>query len=517
MKKLIIFDTTLRDGEQSPGASMNMAEKIQIARQLDNMGVDVIEAGFPVASDGDFESVRQIAGEMKNAAVCGLARAARKDIEKCWQALRDARKPRIHTFIATSPIHRKAKLNMSKAQIIDKIKESVSYARSLCDDVEFSAEDASRTEVEFLKEACLTAISAGAKTINIPDTVGYALPFEFGLLIAQLREAFKEKVVISVHCHDDLGMASANSVAALKNGASQVECTVNGIGERAGNAAMEEIVMSVYTRRDALNFKLALDTTKIYPVSSLVSRLCGISIQKNKAVVGENAFRHEAGIHQHGVLQDKLTYEIMTPESIGRKEESLVLGKHSGRHAIKERLNALAVDTEKIDMDDIFMRFKKVADKKKEVYDDELLALLEDQIGTVKKYYEIDYLHVISGTKTLPTATVKLKMTEDSGKEKIVREAACGDGPVDACYKAINKIVNMSPILVEYRIKAVSRGEDALGEVVVTIKEDESGHEIRGRGASTDIIEASAFAYIRALNRLNLLKESPAGVLKAKL
>ncbi len=517
MKKLIVFDTTLRDGEQSPGASMNMAEKLQVARQLENMGVDVIEAGFPIASEGDFEAVSVIASEMKKASVCGLARAVEKDIERCWEAVKNAKKPRIHTFIATSPIHRKSKLKMNKEQILESIGKAVRYACSLCDDVEFSAEDATRTEIDFLKEAVSVAARAGASTINIPDTVGYAMPEEFGSIISRVRQALPEKTVISVHCHNDLGMASANSLAALQNGASQVECTVNGIGERAGNAAMEEIVMSIYTRRDVFDLELGIDTTKIYPASALVSRLCGISVQKNKAVVGENAFRHEAGIHQHGVLQDKLTYEIMTPESIGRKVESLVLGKHSGRHAIKERLTALGVDTEKIDLDAFFNRFKKVADKKKQVFDDELLALVEDQIGTVKKFFEIDYLNVVSGTKTLPTATVRLKIADEKGKEKVCQEAACGDGPVDACYKAINKITGINPVLVDYQIKAVSSGGDSMGEVTVSIREKKSQQEIHGRGASTDIIEASARAYIAALNRMKLLKKGTGEKMRAHL
>jgi len=507
MQRLIIFDTTLRDGEQSPGASMNMAEKIQVARQLEKLGVDVIEAGFPIASQGDFEAVKQIASEIKKSSVCGLARAKEEDIKRCYEAVKHAKKPRIHTFIATSPIHRKSKLKMSKEQIIENAVKAVKLAESLCDDVEFSAEDATRTEIDFLKDVVSAAAEAGASTINIPDTVGYAMPFEFGEIVRQVREVLPDEIVVSVHCHNDLGMASANSLVAIKNGAAQIECTINGIGERAGNASLEEIAMSVVTRKDLYGIETGLDTTQIYPASSLVSRLTGISIQKNKAVVGENAFRHEAGIHQHGVLQNKLTYEIMTPESIGRKAEALVLGKHSGKHALEERLKTIGVDIKKIDMKDLFEKFKELADKKKQVYDDELLALVDEQLGAIKKTFEVDYIHAVSGTKTIPSATVRLKVNKDDGSQEIMQEASTGDGPVDACYSAIEKITGVSCILVDYRIKAVTRGGDSLGEVTVSIKEKENTPEIQGRGTSTDIVEASALAYISAINRLWIMKK----------
>jgi 2-isopropylmalate synthase len=483
MEKIIIFDTTLRDGEQSPGASMNMAEKIQVARQLERLGVDVVEAGFPIASQGDFEAVNRIAKELKKCTVCGLARAIQEDIKRCWE------------------------LKMSKQKVIESAVKAVKLARSLCQDVEFSAEDATRTELDFLKKVVVAAAKAGATTINIPDTVGYTMPSEFARIITEVRYVLPKEVVVSVHCHDDLGMASANSVIALQNGARQVECTINGIGERAGNASLEEIVMSAMVRKDIYAMAVNIDTTQIYPASSMVSRLSGIEVQKNKAVVGENAFRHEAGIHQHGVLQDKLTYEIMTPESIGRHVESLVLGKHSGRHAIVERLKIQGVDTKKININELFKRFKELADKKKQVYDDELLALADEQIGEVKKTFEIDYIHTVSGSKTIPSATVRIKVNKAGGATKILQEASTGDGPVDACYKAINKITGIHCVLVNYRIKAVTSGGDSLGEVVVSIKEKEEAPQIQGRGSSTDIIEASALAYLSAINRLYIMKK----------
>ncbi len=506
MEEIIIFDTTLRDGEQSPGASMNIAEKIQIARQLDRMKVDIIEAGFPIASIGDFEAVRAVAGEVKHSAVCGLARARKKDIERCWEAVKGARKPVIHIFMATSPIHREAKLKKSKEEVLKETVKAVKFASSLCNTVEFSAEDATRTEIDFLKEVVVAAAGAGAKTINIPDTVGYTMPSEFKNIIREVVDVLPRDIIVSVHCHNDLGMASVNSLIAIQAGALQVECTVNGIGERAGNASMEEIVMSLTIRKDIFKRRVNIDTTKIYPASSLVSRLSGIYIQKNKAIVGENAFRHEAGIHQHGVLQDKLTYEIMTPESIGKKEEALVLGKHSGKHAIIQRLKDLGIDTRKVKIDNLFVSFKELADKKKEVYDDELLTLVNEQLGKLKKIYEIDYIHTVSGTNTVPSATVRLKINK-KGKSEMKEEASIGDGPVDASYQAIGKLIGRVFILADYRIKAISKGGDSMGEVTVGIKEDDSSAEIHGRGASTDIIEASAMAYVEAVNRLMILKQ----------
>lgn len=505
MKQIIIFDTTLRDGEQSPGASMNISEKLLVARQLELLGVDVIEAGFPIASQGDFEAVSMVAKEIKKCVVCGLARAVEKDIQRCALALKKAKNPRIHTFIATSPIHRKSKLKMSKTEVIKNAVKAVKLAKSLCNEVEFSAEDATRTELEFLKKIVLETASAGADVINIPDTVGYSMPTEYAVLINEIRKVLPDSVKVSVHCHNDLGMASSNSLVAILNGADQVECTVNGLGERAGNASMEEIVMGIATRKDIYNCSTKVKTEHIFPTSSLVSKLTGIGIQKNKAIIGENAFRHEAGIHQHGVIQDKLTYEIMTPESIGRKVESLVLGKHSGRHAIAERLKLLGINSKKIDMDSLFLRFKELADKKKEIFDDELVVLATEQMGATRNIYELEYIHTLSGSKTIPSATVKIKVNSLKGKTKIFQEAAAGDGPVDACYKAINKIIGMEPVLIDYNIKAISKGGDSLGEVSVVVKDRAKKIEMKGRAASTDIIEASALAYLSAINKIKFL------------
>ncbi len=508
-RRIIIFDTTLRDGEQCPGASMNIAQKLQIAHQLERLGVDVIEAGFPISSAGDFEAVKKVSSELKKAAVSGLARAVEKDIRCAWDAIKRAKKPRIHTFIATSPIHRKAKLKMSKTRVIEETIKAVKLASSLCPDVEFSAEDATRTELDYLLKVVQAAAEAGARTINIPDTVGYTMPVEFARIIEEVRNALPKDVAVSVHCHNDLGLATANSLAAILAGAGQVECTINGIGERAGNAALEEIVMSLYVRNDIYGADTGIKTQLISPTSVLVSRLSGLSVQRNKAIVGENAFRHEAGIHQHGVLQDKLTYEIMTPESVGTKKETLYLGKHSGRHAINERLKQMGVDLKKIDMSSLFERFKTLADKKKQVYDDELLSLVEEQLGSVSKTYELDYIHMLSGSSTVPSATVRLKIMRPGEKDILIQEAATGDGPVDACYRAINKITGIDAVLQDYRIKAVSRGCDSLGEVTVLLREEEDlSEEFLGRGTSTDIIKASALAYLSALNRLEVVKEN---------
>ncbi len=501
-KKVLVFDTTLRDGEQCPGASMNIAEKLQVARQLERLGVDVIEAGFPVSSEGDFEAVSKISAELKKCSVSGLARAVEKDIKCCWDSLKGAVKPRIHTFIATSPIHRKAKLKMSRSQVIENAVKAVRLSKSLCDDVEFSAEDATRTEPDFLIKAVKAAADAGASTVNIPDTVGYTMPGEFSDIIKKVREALPDSVRVSVHCHNDLGMATANSLAAVLAGAGQVECTVNGIGERAGNAALEEIVMSLYVRGDIYGARTGIKRKLLSPTSLLVSRLSGLSVQRNKAVVGANAFRHEAGIHQHGVLQDKLTYEIMTPESVGCKVESLYLGKHSGRHAVSERLKGMGIDVSELDMKDLMSRFKNLADKKKQVYEDELLSLVEDQIGSAAKTYELEYLHALSGSGTVPSATVRLRVSLPGEELRSAQEASTGDGPVDACYNAINRITKMECLLTDYRITAVSRGGDSLGEVTVVLREEGGSAEAQGRGASTDIIEASALAYIAALNRI---------------
>ncbi len=496
-KRIIIFDTTLRDGEQSPGASLSVKEKLEIAYQLTTLGVDIIEAGFPISSSGDFEAVKLIAREIKGPQICGLARALKKDIDTCWQAIKYARSPRIHTFIATSDIHLKYKLKKTRAEVLELTEQAVKYAKKYTSNVEFSAEDAVRSNFDYLCQVIDTAIKSGATTINIPDTVGYALPKEFGELICKLREKVPalNKVTISVHCHNDLGLAVANSLSAVANGARQVECTVNGLGERAGNAALEEIVMALRTRKDFFEFTTAINTKEIYKTSRLVSTLTGIMVQPNKAIVGANAFAHEAGIHQAGILGSRLTYEIMTPQSVGIPESKLVLGKHSGRHALEKRIKELGCSVTGEQLDKIFMRFKELADRKKYVFDEDLLALVEEETALVPQYYILEYLHATAGSGTVPTATVKIRKGG-----KIFQEAACGDGPVDACYKAIDKITGIKAQLLEYGLRAISSGKDAVGEVTVRVgyKKD----TILGRGRSTDIIEASAKAYLNALNKI---------------
>jgi len=499
MKKIIIFDTTLRDGEQSPGASLDVQKKLEIAHQLARLGVDVIEAGFPISSPGDFEAVERTAREVKGPIVCGLARAITKDIDAAHRAISPARRKRIHVFLATSNIHMKYKLKKAKEEIVNQTKYFVRMARSLVGDVEFSPEDASRTEKRFLFRVVRAAIAAGAGTINIPDTVGYSMPQEFGQLIKEIKENVPNinKAILSVHCHNDLGLAVANSLAAVLNGAGQIECTINGLGERAGNASLEEIVMALRTRRDFLGWVSGVKTEEIYRTSRLVSKLTGIVVQPNKAIVGQNAFRHEAGIHQDGVLKRRATYEIMHPKDIGLEVSGgLVLGKHSGRHAFLERLKKLGFHLTPAQIDKLFFkRFKKLADKKKEVFDEDLIALVEEEISVTPKIWQLVELEVKSGTQTTPVATISLK-----SKGKRFSQSSSGDGPVDACYKAIDKITGVKGRLLDYSIQAVSRGKDALGEVHLRIKA--KGKEISGRSSSTDIIEASAKAYLDAINKL---------------
>ena len=500
MKKIVIFDTTLRDGEQSPGASLDVQKKLEIAHQLTRMGVDVIEAGFPISSPGDFQAVKAVAAQVRGPIICALARAVTKDINKAYEAISPARRKRIHVFLATSNIHMKYKLNKAKEQILQLTRYFVRYAASLVDDIEFSPEDASRTEKKFLFKVIETAIAAGAKTINVPDTVGYAVPEEFGQLIREIREKVPNinKAVLSVHCHNDLGLAVANSLSAVANGAGQVECTVNGLGERAGNASMEEIVMGLHTRKDFLGCSTGIKTREIYRTSRLVSKLTGIIVQPNKAIVGQNAFRHEAGIHQDGILKMRTTYEIMRPEDIGlgAEETRLVLGKHSGRHAFSERLKKLGFHLSAAQVERLFFeRFKKLADKKKEVFDEDLIALVEEEISLVPKVWQLVNFEVASGNKIAPSATVTLR-----SKGKMISRESSGDGPVDACYKAIDKITGIKGRLVDYSIQAVTRGKDALGEVRLRIKA--RNKEINGHASRTDIIEASACAYLDAINKL---------------
>ena len=499
--RVVIFDTTLRDGEQSPGASMNAEEKLRVAKQLAKLKVDVIEAGFPISSEGEFEAVRAIAEEVKGPVICALARAEKADIDRAWQAIMAAEKPRIHTFIATSDIHLRHKLRMSREEVLERLVEAVSYAKRYTDDVEFSPEDATRTDIDFLCQVVEAAIEAGATTVNIPDTVGYSVPGEFGRIIRTLKERVPniEEATISVHCHNDLGLAVANSLAAIKNGARQVECTINGIGERAGNASLEEIVMILRVRKDLYPYFIGVKTDQIYPTSRLVSAVTGLTVQPNKAIVGANAFAHESGIHQDGVLKEKLTYEIMTPETVGIPRSHLVLGKHSGRHAFKERLKELGYELTKEELDAAFRRFKKMADRKKVVYDEDLVALVEDEIFRVPDKYKLLHLNVQSGTVTVPTATVQMEVDG-----KVVLEAGFGNGPVDAVYKTITKITRFKGTLVNYSVSSITGGTDAQGEVTVKIEED--GITAIGQGAHTDILIASARAFVNALNKLEYMK-----------
>jgi 2-isopropylmalate synthase len=516
-----IFDTTLRDGEQSPGATLNIDEKLEIARQLARLGVDIIEAGFPIASPGDFEAVRRVAlevGQGENAPIiAGLARANRADIDRAWEAVKPARRPRIHTFLATSDIHLQHKLKISRDECLARVKEMVAYARSLCADVEFSPEDAGRSDPEFMHQALALAIQAGATTLNIPDTVGYTTPQEFGALIAGIREQVPgaRDVVISAHCHNDLGLATANTLAAIQAGARQAEVTINGIGERAGNTALEEIVMALHTRPQVYGVHTNIDTTQIARASRLVSAYTSIPVQPNKAIVGANAFAHEAGIHQDGILKNPLTYEIMRPATIGIADSRLVLGKHSGRHAFQTKLAELGYAIQGDDLNRVFERFKELCDKKKVVADADIEAIVHDEIYQPEELWRLQHIQVSCGTSMKPTATVSLR-----GPDGIVREdAAIGAGPVDSVYRAINRIVQAPNVLTEFSIKAVTEGIDAVGEVTIRI-EPTNGNGLHGgrqrlhpqaearqrtysgHGADTDIIVASAKAYMSALNKM---------------
>lgn len=500
-KRVYIFDTTLRDGEQSPGVSLNTAEKLQIARQLACLGVDIIEAGFPIASPGDLQAVTAIARDVKGVTVAGLARANQQDIDVAWQALKQAEQPRIHTFIATSDIHLQYKLRLDRQQVLEAAAAAVAYARRFTADVEFSAEDASRSDKDYLCRVLEAVIAAGATVVNIPDTVGYAVPGEYADFIRYIMENTRgiEKVIVSVHCHDDLGLAVANTLAALGAGARQVECTINGIGERAGNASLEEIVMALHTRQDQLGLETAINTREIYRTSRLVSTLTGMVIQPNKAIVGKNAFAHESGIHQDGVLKERTTYEIMKPETVGISHSNLVLGKHSGRHAFKERLAQLGYVLTEEELAKAFTSFKNLADRKKEITDHDLEAIVEEEIRQVPPVYALDYLHISTGSTVVPTATVGL-LKEGQRLE----EAACGNGPVDAICRAIDKVTGLSCTLVNWGIRAVTSGKDAIGEVTLKITLD-GEKVVVGRGISTDVLEASARAYLNAVNKL--LKE----------
>lgn len=499
MRIIRIFDTTLRDGEQSPGASMNVDEKIQVAKQLARLGVDIIEAGFAISSPGDFEAIKIIGNEVEGPIVCSLARAKEADIKRAWEALKDAPKKRIHTFHSTSDIHLKYQFRVSREEALKRSVEMVKLAKSFVDDVEFSPMDATRTDLNYLIEVTEAVIEAGASTVNIPDTVGYTTPDEFGKIIKAIKERIGDKAVISVHCHNDLGLAVANSLSAILNGAGQVECTINGIGERAGNCSMEEVVMALRTRKDFFNADTNINTKEIMRSSKLITKITGIPVQPNKAIVGANAFAHEAGIHQDGLLKEKLTYEIISPESIGLTSAKLVLGKHSGRHAFKTRLSELGYDLGPEEIESAFERFKHLADQKKDIYDEDIETLVSEQVSKIPEIYSLVDLSISSGTKIKPTSKIKMKV-----KGKTVQKTEKGDGPVDATYKAIASITRTKSNLLKFEVKSITGGTDALGEVMVSLEED--GRAVRGHGADTDIIVAAAKAYINALNKLTVRK-----------
>ncbi len=502
--EIIIFDTTLRDGEQSPGASMNQAEKLRIATQLEKLGVNVIEAGFPAASEGDFKAVQAIAQNLKVSQVTSLCRANENDIKLGWEAIKDAVHPRIHTFIATSELHMKYKLEMEPEKVLEQAVKSVKLAASFTDNVEFSAEDASRSDKDFLCRIFKAVIDAGATTINLPDTVGYAIPEEFGKLVEYViaNTPNIDKAVLSVHCHNDLGLATSNTLSGIQAGARQVEVTINGIGERAGNTSLEEIVMALHTRPNFFPFTTSIDTTRIYPTSRLVSMITGIMVQPNRAVVGANAFAHEAGIHQDGVLKNPMTYEIMKPETIGLSKNNLVLGKHSGRHALNSHISGMGYDLSKEELELVFTKFKHLADRKKSILDEDIEALINEGVLRSSEVFSLEYIHVLSGNTVFPTASIKLNINGRS-----VQGATEGNGPIDAVYNIISKLTCTKSELLRFTISALTEGTDAQGEVTVRLQED--GIVALGKGADPDIITASALAYINGLNRLEYLKEHP--------
>lgn len=509
-EQITIFDTTLRDGEQSPGASMNTKEKIQIALQLERLGVDVIEAGFAAASPGDFEAISQIAQVVKNSTVCSLARALERDITEAAKAIKAAPKKRIHTFIATSAIHMEYKLKMQPQEVIKKAVQAVSLAKSFVDDVEFSCEDAGRSDIGFLKEISDAVIEAGAQTINLPDTVGIRLPNEIGQMIRQMHEYIGKRAIISVHNHNDLGLAVANSLAAIQSGARQVECTINGLGERAGNAALEEIVMALKIRKDVFNSVYTnINTKEIYPTSRMIATVTGIEPQPNKAIVGKNAFAHESGIHQDGILKNKQTYEIFSPEEIGlNKEDTLILGKHSGRAAFKDKLEKLGFKLDDAELQSAFERFKELADKKKDIYDDDLRALATSNMTSVAKTYEIVALQLMDSTGGVPSAAVTIKLPD--GTE--VTDAGIGDGTIDAIFKTIDRITGTHGVLMDYKVKSVSQGKNALASVTVQVAFNQDEPAVIGHGLSIDTMFASAKAYLGALNSYLTMK----GMLKKR-
>ncbi|MEW6713965.1 MAG: 2-isopropylmalate synthase [Nitrospirota bacterium] len=502
MRTIKIFDTTLRDGEQSPGASMNVDEKLQVAKQLARLGVDIIEAGFAIASPGDFEAIKRISHEVDGPVICSLARAKEADIKSAWDAIKDAPRKRIHTFHSTSDIHLKHQFRVDRNEALKRSVNMVKYAKNFTDDVEFSPMDATRTDIGYLCEVVEAVIDAGALTVNIPDTVGYTIPEEFGKMIKTITQRVKNihKAVIAVHCHNDLGLAAANSLAAVINGAGQIECTVNGIGERAGNCSMEEVVMALRTRRDIYNADTKINTEEIMRSSRLVTKITGMSVQPNKAIVGANAFAHESGIHQDGLLKEKSTYEIIRPETIGLHKTKFVLGKHSGRHAFRTRLGELGYELSNEELESAFERFKRLADQKKDIYDEDIEALISDEATKVPEVFSLVDMKISAGLHEKPKAVIKLKI---KGKDK--QKTTTGDGPVDAVYKAIALLTGTKSKLLKYEVKSITGGTDALGEVMVTL--EENGKSMSGHGADTDIIVASAKAYVNALNKLAARKK----------
>ncbi len=499
VRQIRIFDTTLRDGEQSPGASMNLSEKLEVGQALTELGVDIIEAGFPIASPGDFEAVREISTNIRGPIICGLARCNEGDIDRAWDALRPAKRARIHVFLATSAIHREFKLRMSQDEIVSRAVAGVKRAVSYCDDVEFSAEDAARTEIDFLCRVVEAAIDAGATTINVPDTVGYTTPNEMFDRIRALinRVPNIDKAVLSCHCHDDLGMAVANSLAAVQAGAGQVECTINGIGERAGNCSLEEIVMAMRTRADLFHTSTGIKTERLVPVSRLLSKITGLDVQRNKAVVGRNAFAHEAGIHQDGMLKDRSTYEIMRPEDVGFAKTDLVLGKHSGRAALADRARDLGFQLNAGQLQTVFDQFKQLADKKKDIYDGDIVALIQQQIsGASDSVWTLNSFTVHSGTARVPTVELTLRNGDKTYTERVQQ----GDGPIDAAFWAVEKITGIKTVCKEFRVRSATIGRDALGEVTVEVEHE--GHAYRGTGASTDTVESTILAILNAINRI---------------
>ncbi len=501
-EKILIFDTTLRDGEQVPGASLTRVEKLEIARQLEKMNVDIIEAGFPASSPGDLESVREIAMLVKKPIIAGLCRAVKKDIDACAEAFKKAKKTRIHTFIGTSPQHVKFITRTTNEEVLRRAIEAVKYSRTFCEDVEFSAMDATRTGFDYLCKIVEETIKAGARTINIPDSVGYTTPEEYGNMIKKIMNTVPNinKAIIAVHCHNDLGMATANSLAAVLNGARQVECTINGLGERAGNASLEEVVMAINTRKDIYKVETGIKTDEIYKVSKMVTRLTGIPVQPNKAIVGANAFAHASGIHQDAILKNETTFGIMTPKSIGIPGHELVLTSRSGRHALQHRLEYLDIIIKEENLAEVYAKFLTIADKKKEVFDEDLLTMMQADGKKGTDIYILNYLFVASGTTMIPTATVEVKKGDS-----VIRQSAFGDGPVDATFKAISQITKQTVILLDYQIKSITKGEAAQGEVTVRVKKGNT--EVNGRGVSTDVIEASAKAYLDALSKLERAKK----------